>query len=169
MTYLEATRFDRISLQGRRGVVSLHSVDVSRYGKLDTWTQCAQRLHQDDLLSAKDLKRVATLDTFGALIGNNDRHFGNLSLYDDYSGPFTLAPVYDMSPMMYAPRENGSLPNSKFKPSGPTPENAAVWSHARDMAEQFWSAMANHPRMELDPTFPSEECLDAVQRLRDPA
>ncbi len=38
------------------------------------------------------------------LIGNTDRHFGNVTLFDRYEGPFELAPAYDMLPMLFAPQ-----------------------------------------------------------------
>ena len=49
-TYLKIERFDRLGTQGRRGVVSLYAVDLTRYGKLDRWSECARRLHNERLL-----------------------------------------------------------------------------------------------------------------------
>src|SRR5262249_28185347 len=78
-TFLECERFDRIDADGRRGVVSLLSVDTARYGDLDNWTAAAGRLLRDSLLSVEDADRIRFLDAFGALIGNTDRHFGNVA------------------------------------------------------------------------------------------
>jgi hypothetical protein len=38
---------------------------------------------------------IRLIDAFAQLIANTDRHFGNITLFDDYEGPFQLAPVYD--------------------------------------------------------------------------
>lgn len=38
------------------------------------------------------------------LIANTDRHFGNVTLFDRYEGPFELAPAYDLLPMLFAPQ-----------------------------------------------------------------
>ena len=66
--FLQSERFDRVGANGRRGVVSLYSVDVARYGMLDHWSLAAQRLHSQGLLSQQDLERITLVDTFGGLI-----------------------------------------------------------------------------------------------------
>ncbi len=64
----------------------------------------------DQLLSASDTDQIRLLDAFGSLIANADRHFGNVTLFDEYDGPFTLAPVYDMLPMLFAPQNEQIVP-----------------------------------------------------------
>jgi hypothetical protein len=70
--FLQSERFDRVGNDGRRGVVSLYSVDLVRYGELDSWAQAAARLHAEGLLSAKVSERITLLDTFGSLIASSD-------------------------------------------------------------------------------------------------
>ena len=63
------------------------------------------RLDEDErLLSAEDAERIALLEAFAMLIANTDRHFGNVTLFDRYEGPFELAPAYDLLPMLFAPQ-----------------------------------------------------------------
>lgn len=141
-TFLECERFDRIDADGRRGVVSLLSVDTARYGNLDNWTAAAGRLLRDSLLSAEDADRIRFLDAFGALIGNTDRHFGNISLFDRYQGPFTLAPAYDMLPMLFAP-QNDQLIDREFEPPVAKAEWLPVLSAARSLADAYWERLTN--------------------------
>lgn len=163
--FLESERFDRVGAEGRRGVVSLFSVDVTRFGMLDRWVLSAQRLHAERLLSLQDLERVALLDAFGDLIANSDRHFGNLSLFDDYEGPFGVAPVYDMLPMLFAPLD-GQIVERVFEPAGATAATLSAWPRARELAEIYWRRLAAEPRLSESFRLQCEACLQTVRRLR---
>lgn len=138
--FLQCERFDRVGAEGRRGCISLLAIDVARYGKLDNWTACADRLAADSMLSARDASRIRFLDAFGALIGNTDRHFGNITLFDRYEGPLDLAPVYDMLPMLYAP-ENDQLVDRQFEPPMVRAAWLSVWPEARALAEAYWQRL----------------------------
>jgi DNA-binding transcriptional ArsR family regulator len=162
--FLESERFDRSGAEGRRGVVSLHSLDAARYGKLDRWSASAQRLHAEKLLSAQDLERVSVVDAFGALIANTDRHFGNLTLFDDYEGLFEFAPIYDMLPMLFAPQDS-QLIERPFEPMGPTAATLSVWPRARDLAESYWQRLCEESGLSEEFRRRCEECLHAVKRL----
>jgi DNA-binding transcriptional ArsR family regulator len=162
--FLESERFDRAGSEGRRGVVSLHSLDSARYGKLDRWSASAQRLHAEELLSAEDLERIRVVDAFGGLIANTDRHFGNLTFFDDYEGLFELAPIYDMLPMLFAPQDS-QLIERPFEPSGPAAATLSVWPRARDMAESYWQRLCGESRLSGEFRKRCEECLHAVKRL----
>jgi HipA-like protein len=144
--FLQCERFDRVGPEGRRGVVSLFALDTCRYGQLDSWTACAQRLGEDQLLPAEDADRIGLLDAFGALTANTDRHFGNITLFDDYHGPFRLAPAYDMLPMLFAPQSDQIVPR-QFE--APTPRAAwlSVWPRARSLAETYWSRVIADGRL----------------------
>jgi DNA-binding transcriptional ArsR family regulator len=162
--FLESERFDRIDAQGRRGAVSLHSIDVARYGMLDRWSLCARRVHSERLLSAEDLERITLVDSFGGLIANTDRHFGNITLFDRYEGPFELAPIYDMLPMLFAPQD-GQLVERPFEPAGPAAATLSVWPRARDMAEIYWSQLREDSRLSEDFRRRCGRCLEAVRQL----
>ena len=162
--FLESERFDRLGAEGRLGVVSLHSLDAARYGKLDRWSLSAQRLHAQQLLCAQDLERIILVDTFGSLIANTDRHFGNITLFDDYEGPFELAPIYDMLPMFFAPQA-GQLIERPFEPSGATASTLSVWPRARELAERYWLRLCEDSRLSEEFRKRCESCLDAVRKL----
>lgn len=162
--FLQSERFDRIGAEGRRGAVSLHSVDAARYGNLDRWSLSAQRLHAGQLLSAQDLERIKLVDAFGGLIANTDRHFGNITLFDRYEGPFELAPIYDMLPMLFAPQD-GQLVERPFEPDGPAAATLSVWPRAREIAEIYWTRLGEESRLSEDFLHRCGMCRDAVRRL----
>ena len=71
------------------------------------------------------------VSTFGSLVANTDRHFGNLAFFDQYDGRFSLAPIYDMLPMLYAP-EHDQLAARNF--AGPDPSSANLREYSRERA-----------------------------------
>jgi hypothetical protein len=97
-TYLEEARFDREGLDGRMGVNSLLAIDTALYGALDGWIASATRLHQSRRIDSHTLENVRLVSTFGSLIANTDRHFGNLAFLDCYDGKFSLAPIMTCCP-----------------------------------------------------------------------
>ena len=161
-TYLEVERFDRLGADGRRGVASLYAIDAARYGKLDRWSECARRLAAERLLSAEDAERIALLEAFAMLIGNTDRHFGNVTLFDRYEGPFELAPAYDMLPMLYAPQHE-QITGRTYVPPTPTAALLRVWPAARALAERYWMRLAAEAR--LSASF-REICARSLEALR---
>jgi hypothetical protein len=143
--YLEVERFDRIGAEGRRGAASLYAVDLARYGKLDSWSECARRLEVDGLVSAQHAEWIRLLDVFAQLIANTDRHFGNITLLDHYAGPFEMAPVYDMLPMLFAPQHD-QLPDRPYEATPPSASSLSVWDRARSLAEEYWALLADDAR-----------------------
>jgi hypothetical protein len=139
--FLEVVRFDRVGPRGRRGVLSSSAVDNEYYGAAMSWTQLARLMEGDGRLSAEDAKRIRWLEVFGQLIGNTDRHMGNLSFLVGDDGALTLAPVYDMLPMLYAPSQT-MVVDRPFQPAPPTTENMDVWPDAARLAEEYWVALA---------------------------
>ena len=145
-TYLETVRFDREGALGRIGVSSLFAIDSSLYGKLDNWIDAGKRLADDGRIDAATLGTIRLLATFGALIANTDRHLGNLACHDRYDGKFSLAPVYDMLPMLYAP-EHEELPARRFEAPPPSADSLAVYGRARALAEKYWDSCARDARI----------------------
>jgi hypothetical protein len=162
--FLECDRFDRIGANGRLGAVSLHAVDAARYGSLDNWTAAAERLSADSLLARADVEEIRLIDAFGALIANSDRHFGNVTLFDRYAGPFELAPVYDMLPMLFAPQD-GQLVPRQFEPPAPRAEWLAAWAKARSLAEEYWSRIANDAGISKDFRQLAAQALERLHAL----
>ncbi len=145
--FLIAQRFDRTALpaarSGRRGLVSLASVDSAYFGGMDNWASCAERLAGNGWLSSIDAHRLTLRYQFGRLIGNSDMHFGNCSLHFSNRLPFALAPNYDMLPMLFMPR-GMELPEVDFTP----PHFGGItFEHARTLAQQFWRSVSESARI----------------------
>jgi hypothetical protein len=138
--FLESVRFDRTTDYGRRGVVSLWSLDGGFFGQPNTpWTAAAERMRAGGWLTEEEARRLSMLWHFGSLIGNSDMHFGNVSFFLERNLPLRLTPVYDMLPMLYRPGTQGSLPPREFTPPPPPPEAMDVWREAAALAEKTWS------------------------------
>ena len=161
-TFLEVDRFDRAGVDGRVGVTSLASIDAVLYGKLDNWLDSARRLRRDRRIDDATLESVRLLSTFGALIANTDRHLGNLAMFDDYSGHFRLAPVYDMLPMLFAP-EHDHIIARVFDPPHPAADSLRAYGRARSLAELFWRAGARDTRISEEFRRICAACLAAVE------
>jgi hypothetical protein len=162
--FLEVERFDRVGAEGRRGAVSLLALDTARYGRLDSWAACAQRLAADSLLSAQDAEHIRLLDLFGALIANTDRHFGNVTLFDRYEGPLQLAPAYDMLPMLFAPQSD-QIVERQYEPARPTAASLSLWPRARALAETYWELLTQEPSLSGEFRELSGQCLAALRTV----
>ncbi|MCE9552961.1 MAG: type II toxin-antitoxin system HipA family toxin YjjJ [Planctomycetes bacterium] len=147
--FLQLDRFDRIGPRGRRGVLSLYALAAERLGYLDDWTKAAHDLHAESVIDAQDARRIRWLDAFGQLIGNTDRHFGNLAFFVQDDGRLRLAPVYDMLPMIFAPQDT-SIVERPFVPRRPTAENHDVWSDAARQAVDYWYRLAQLEQLSDD-------------------
>jgi hypothetical protein len=150
--FLEVERFDRSGDRGRRGVLTLGAVHDDLFGQRDSWTEAAARLEATRLLSPLDAKTVRLLDAFGMLIGNGDRHFGNLAFFADglcARPKLQLAPAYDMLPMMAAPIAGITRPLDWTSVSQ-QPAKAKlldVWPEATALAQRFWARVAGDERI----------------------
>ncbi|MEJ1961513.1 MAG: type II toxin-antitoxin system HipA family toxin YjjJ [Gammaproteobacteria bacterium] len=164
VTFLQMDRFDRSGLNGRVGVTSLLSIDTTQYGMLDNWIASAMRLHRDRRIDAQTLDMTRLVYTFGGLIANTDRHFGNLAMFDRYDGQFRLAPVYDMLPMLFAP-QNDEIIARVFQPADPTAETMAVYRHARELAERYWQLLSTDTRVSADFRAIAETCGNTLAAL----
>ena len=144
--FLESTRFDRTA-QGRLGMVSLLVYDAQYVGQMDNWAATAQRMAARQLVTAQDAGHLKLLDAYGQLIGNTDRHYGNISflLHED---DWQLSPTYDMLPMLYAPI-HGEVVARDFaaRPLHPSASTLAVWPQAKALAAQFWQTAATDGRI----------------------
>ncbi len=145
-TFLEVERFDRHGRFGRSRLCSLAVLDAALLGAGSSdWTQVATRLAAAKLIGPDDVARIEHLWWFGRLIANTDMHAGNLSFRPN--GSLTLAPAYDMLPMLYAPLTGGEVPLRSFEPPLPLPPQRAVWSAACAAALSFWQRAAADVRI----------------------
>jgi hypothetical protein len=164
--FLELERFDRVGPRGRVAVLSLAAIDNELYGFRDSWSKAAQRLLDDRLIPPEDARSLRWLDAFGQLIGNTDRHFGNITLFGSNRGPFRLAPAYDMLPMIFAP-VGANVIVRPFTPAAPTAENLEVWPEAIRWALTYWSQLAEASELSSGFRALCTECREDVQRLAD--
>ncbi len=164
---LEVTRFDRCSQLGRLPMISLEAVDNEYFGELDNWIAAAARLESSGRLAADDANRLRWLVVFGNLTANTDQHFGNISLLIDNAGrSFTLAPAYDVPPMLYRPQET-EVPERTFNPKPPQAVALEQWHDAQQWAVRFWRAAAEDQRISRGFRSICEQNLKTVQGLLD--
>ncbi|MDY7576746.1 type II toxin-antitoxin system HipA family toxin YjjJ [Herbaspirillum sp. RTI4] len=162
--YLEVVRFDRCGVRGRTPVVSMAGVDCL-LGALDkNWTQSTQLLVDARRLSTKDHEIVRLLDVFGALIGNSDRHPGNLSLSWQADGKFALAPVYDMLPMMYRPNTQGEIVERTFELAVLDKLDLSTLAKAQTMAGDFWHLVNQDARISKDFKAIAQQHAEVIDR-----
>lgn len=169
---LEATRFDRCAAHGRRGWVTLAAWNDAHHGERETWPVAAAHMQQGGWIAPDTVAQIHLRWWFGRMIGNTDMHFGNLGFYLDGALPLTLAPGYDMLPMLYRPASNGALVPRAFEPPPPTPAAQPHWNQAAALAEQYWHAVARHA--EVSAAFraiaaTNRSLLRAARRRFDPA
>ena len=148
-TFLESARIDRVGSAGRRHLLPLaavHSAFIA--GAQQSWPNTVARLVAQRRLPADALPVTQTLFAFGQLIGNTDMHFGNLGVIAESPralarGQFSLAPVYDMLPMRFAPGpHDDGLGYTGFAATlgAATPDVVAVAAVA--LAADFWRRCA---------------------------
>ncbi len=167
--YLEVGRFDRIGRRGRRGIVSLLTINNHFLGDaLDSWSRAAQRiLDAPDLkLTRGDADTIVWLDTFGQLIGNTDRHFGNLSFFAEEARTMTLTltPAYDMLPMVFAP-SGSTLVERPYTPYPPTALNFRIWHEAAGRAVAYWGKLIDEPGLSEGFRRIARDCRNTLERL----
>lgn len=158
-TFLEVVRFDRHGKFGRSAVCTLSSINAALVGNASApWPRISQLLHKRGWLSSEDVAKIALIWWFGRLIGNTDMHEGNLA----FRPGLTLAPVYDMLPMLYAPLRGGELPARAYIPELPLPDEASVWRQAAEAAGYYWRVCLADPR--ISPAF-QQICADNARAL----
>lgn len=167
--YLQVDRFDRIGSRGRRGVISLFAVNGHYLGyDPENWSRASQHiLNEPDLsMTTEHADQMIWLDTFGDLIGNGDRHFGNFCFFAEEARRLTLTPtpVYDMLPMILAPT-GATLVERRFTPRPPTALNFHLWHEAANHAIKYWSCLHEEAGLSFGFQRISRECRDTLARL----
>ena len=166
--FLEVVRFDRSGLTGRLPMATLSALDGD-LGMLDqSWSAAAQELARLGQLPGDDVTTVEILDLFGALIGNTDRHHGNLAVSWEFDRPYRLLPAYDMLPMLYRPNGHGEVVRREWLPNLGAQLALRHLPHCAGMASQFWTDVLNDERIssafKIDVARPH---LAAVQALHN--
>ena len=163
--FLEVERFDRVGALGRRAVFSLSALDAEFVGAGGSnWPAIARRLAEAKVIVPQAAESAALLWAFGTLIGNTDMHGGNLSFLSEQGPPCEIAPAYDMSPMGFAPRSGGGLPDAL---PGWLPEAAIdagvaneTWRQAEALARAYLARLVTNG----DFSRRFEPCIAALER-----
>lgn len=140
--FLEIVRFDRSSA-GRRGTISLNALNLEFVGSAGGWCEVAQRLFDQRLIDKTAHQQILWLDLFGRLILNTDRHLGNISFFTENLRVTSLAPVYDMLPMFFAP-QNEQILDRNLPSVQPQMHDREVWKSAWLAAQEFWKQVSSH-------------------------
>ncbi|MEN3113251.1 type II toxin-antitoxin system HipA family toxin YjjJ [Uliginosibacterium paludis] len=136
--FLEVERFDRNGEAGRHALFSFAALDAEFVGAgSGGWPAIASRLAAARIITADATEGAALLWAFGSLTGNTDMHAGNLSFTADRGRPYALAPAYDMTPMAFAPRSGGGLPDAVPAISLRSDIASPIWQHANSLAQTY--------------------------------
>lgn len=158
--FLEVERFDRIGKLGRRALCSLAALDAEFVGLgAGNWSDITRRLAADGHIPANAADRASLLWAFGVLIANTDMHNGNLSFIGEGS-PHDIAPAYDMTPMAFAPRSGGGLPDSVIEATIHASIANETWRQAATLAQSFLAKTQTNS--EFSPRF--QTCITALKR-----
>jgi hypothetical protein len=163
--FLEVERFDRVGERGRSPVLTLGALDDEYFGKRDSWTAGAARLGEAPFsLPRADGARLRWLDVFGQLIGNTDRHFGNVAFLVGAQGALRLASAYDMLPMILAPAAEAVVAR-QFEPAPPSGDTLDVWPDAAAWAQRYWGELEASEALESEVRAFAGRALAAVAAL----
>jgi DNA-binding transcriptional ArsR family regulator len=159
--FLEVSRFDRVGMLGRVGMISLKSLDAEFVGDATApWPAIVARIAAGDHVVKEAVAGSALLWAFGVLIGNTDMHTGNLSFVSSHGRPYRLAPAYDMLPMGFQPRSGGGLVDT-LQPALLTASiDGDTWRDALRLAREFLGLLMSSGR--FSPRF--AVCIDALER-----
>ncbi|WP_146204210.1 type II toxin-antitoxin system HipA family toxin YjjJ [Massilia glaciei] len=145
--FLEVVRFDRVGLKGRRPMATFAALD-GELGMLDqSWTAVARELGRCGDLSEADVRTVEILDLFGALIGNTDKHHGNIAVAWAFNKRHQLLEAYDMLPMLYRPNTHGEVVHREWEPNLGARLELRHLPRCYELANQFWMDVLNDPRI----------------------
>ncbi len=159
--FLEVERFDRVGALGRRALISLTALDAEFVGAGDAiWPVVTARLVAAGQIRPAAAAGASLLWAFGALIGNTDMHGGNLSFMAEDDRRYALAPAYDMTPMAFAPRSGGGLPDTLPAVALHASVANATWRQAALLAGDFLA------RLRATPGFSARfaPCIAALER-----
>jgi hypothetical protein len=110
-------------------------------GMMDqNWTAVARELGRLGELSGEDITIVEILDLFGALIGNTDKHHGNIAVSWTFERKHQLLDAYDMLQCYIAPT-HGEIVEREWLPAYIGKMELRHLSKCYDMALQFWETL----------------------------
>lgn len=164
--FLEVVRFDREGLTGRRPMATFAALDGD-LGMMDqNWTAVARELGRLGQLSKGDIETVEILDLYGALIGNTDKHHGNIAVAWTFEQQYRLLDAYDMLPMLYRPNTHGEIIDREWTPTLGGKLELRHLPRCYRMARQFWEDVLNDGRISTGfKEDVARQHLDTLQKL----
>jgi hypothetical protein len=145
--FLEVVRFDRLGPRGRLPMATFSALDGD-LGMMDqNWTTVARELGRLGQLSREDIATVEILDLYGSLIGNTDKHHGNIAVAWTFDKPHRLLDAYDMLPMLYRPNVHGEIVARAWVPHLGAKLELRHLPLCYRMAVEFWSDVLENPRV----------------------
>ncbi len=160
--FLEMKRFDRLNKFGRRGIISLGTLDAEFSGVMGSWTESAKMLVNKKILSLNFIKEIRWLELFGEYIANNDMHLFNLSFFMNGLQITQLTPVYDMLPMLFRPINN-QLVSRKFTPPLPSANDVGILEEVYKAAILFWNEVLKDDRISKSFKKITRDCLHKIK------
>ena len=145
--FLEVQRFDRVQAHGRRALLSFAALDAEFVGRGGSWPDIARALLREGVITPEAVESACVLWAFGTLIGNTDMHSGNLSCMSEAGRPYSLAPAYDMTPMVFAPTTGGDIPVRELQLNIGDQVSPRHWHQALAMAQEFVRRLQNTARL----------------------
>lgn len=148
--FLEVVRFDRVGMFGRSPMVTFSALDGDLGMADQSWSAVAQTLHVQNQLPAEDVRTVEILDLYGALIGNEDKHHGNIAVSWTFDERFRLLPCYDMLPMLYRPNTHGEIMQREWSLGSIKKLQLVHLPLCFRMAQEFWNQVLDDARISAD-------------------
>lgn len=145
--FLEVVRFDRQGMFGRLPMVTFSALDGDLGMADQSWSAVAQTLCAQNQLPAEDVRTVEILDLYGALIGNEDKHHGNIAVSWTFDERFRLLPCYDMLPMLYRPNTHGEIVQREWSIVSTKKLQLVHLPLCFRMAQEFWNRVLADPRI----------------------
>jgi len=133
----KAKQFESARRVFEPGLVSLQNLDAAFVGQPQNWVTIAEGLWRQKWISETDFFNIQVAYAFGLMIANTDIHNGNLAFYLKDGLPNGLAPIYDMLPMAYMPKQ-GELPIPNYQLPRFIPGSDDAKAQAKQMALKFW-------------------------------
>ena len=131
-----------------RALISLTALDAEFVGLgMGGWPVISRRLAIEGVIRPEAADGADILWAFGTLIGNSDMHSGNLSFISEHDRPYDIAPAYDMTPMTFAPRSGGGLPDTIPDANIHASVGNETWRRAEKLACTFLARVVAEPRI----------------------
>ncbi len=164
--FLEVKRFDRMGKFSRRGLISLGSLDAEFSGVLSSWSETSIELAKNKIIPEDLLEKIRFRELFGEYIANNDMHSFNLSFITQGQRVIDLAPTYDMTCMLFMPRNYQIIP-IEFKPPLPLVADKKIWKNVYLAAIEFWKEVLKDDRISSSFKVIAKKCKDKITDLKE--